>query len=157
VRHLILLAGLAACVEPSRLDQPVPPSTPALVTAVDELAWASLATRGSLDAPATEIRLLRTADAVHLRIEASDREITTDDVIELTVGTLRRKLGAREAKLAGTIDNARDEDVAWTIELALPRAQLGASPVGVVVARCEAPSADRTPVCASWSTSIRPD
>jgi len=157
VRHRILLAGLAACVEPSRLDQPVPPSTPALVTAVDEIAWASMATRGSLAEPATEIRLLRTAQAVHLRIEARDREIVAGDAIEVTVGPLRKTIGASAAKIDGTIDHAIDEDVAWVVELALPRAQLGASPVGVVVERCEAPSADRAPVCASWSASIRPD
>ncbi|MCX5745230.1 MAG: hypothetical protein NT062_22325 [Proteobacteria bacterium] len=161
IRGVLLGGLLAGCSSPSVLDPAPPIPSPPRATVVDEAAWAGRALLGELLpegpgaglgdrklTPGTEVRLLRDATAVHVRVTASDRDVVAADGVTIAIGPVTRTLAAHEATpIPG----------GWRVEVALDRAQLGPSPVAVRVSRCDASSSARTPSCATWSTTIEPD
>ncbi len=170
------LLVLAACKDaPSKLAKPLPGEIGVAGSAIkldgelDEPAWNARATRGvflgpdgKLARPYSEIRLLADADALYVALYAADEDIESADAFEVTVGAVNfvaHPDGKVEPALPsavdrdGTLDNASDDDEEWVVELAVPRAQLGAEPLAITAKRCDVPK-DRKPRCGQWSATL---
>ena len=142
----------------------------------DEPDWAKHALRGQfrgfdgeLARPSSEIRLLRDDADLIVALYAADENIETRDAFDLKIGSLalhasatgavvpsvpglRAKVGYDE----GTLDNPKDDDEEWVVELAIPLATAGMHPgahTQIRAARCDVPK-DGVERCGSWTGSL---
>jgi hypothetical protein len=147
----------------------------------DEESWSRRAARAQfvgddreLARPSSEVRFLHDDSDLLVALYAADQDIQSSDAFDLTVGTLalhvdttgrvtpavpgvRASVGYDE----GTRDNPRDDDEEWVVELAIPRARLGAAtggsatggPLAVTTSRCDVPK-DGIRRCGHWAGSI---
>ncbi len=176
LRLSVALLAVGCEQQASKLD-PLPPvgSPPltALAIAIDgrltEPVWTLTARRGTLEtagheaSPYSEIRLLRDATTLFVGLDAIDHELVRADAFELELGPVAltvRPTGEPvvptlriAAGVDGTIDVPGDEDAGWRVELAVPIAALGPSPVVVRVRRCDAPEGTR---CGQWTGTLEP-
>jgi hypothetical protein len=140
----------------------------------DEADWPKVALRrqlrgddGQLARPSSELRFLRDDHDLLVALYAADDNIETRDAFDLTIGTLvlhvpangqvspvvsglRAKSGFDE----GTIDNPKDDDEEWVVELAIPLETVGRGTKDVHVGRCDVQRKDGEKRCASWSGTI---
>lgn len=124
---------------------------------------------GQLARPSSELRLLHDDKDLIVALYAADDNIQSTDAFDLTVGKLALRFdatgkvtpatpGVRAAvdMDEGTIDNPKDNDEEWVVELAIPLAQTGLAPgahVPIHAARCDTPK--RQPQrCSSWAGSL---
>jgi hypothetical protein len=128
----------------------------------DEPDWAKTARRaqllggdGQLARPSSEVRFLRDDKDLLLALYGADENIESRDAFDVTIGTvalhvaatgqvtptvpgLRAKSGFDE----GTLDNPKDDDEEWVVEVAVPLGAVGLEPGvhrDVRVARCAVP------------------
>jgi len=138
----------------------------------DEHDWPARAFRaqfvgddGNLARPSSEVRMLHDGQQLFVALYAADENIETRDAFDLTVGDLSLHVDARgnvsvsgvRAKSGfdeGTIDDAHDDDEEWVVELAIPLARVGPSPLPVKVSRCDVPK-DGIQRCGHWSGRVR--
>jgi hypothetical protein len=142
----------------------------------DEDDWARRAVRaplrsenGELARPSSEARFLRDDHDLLVALYAADQNVESRDAFDLTLGELtvhvtatgkvtpalpgvRAKVGMDE----GTIDDARDDDEEWVVELAIPLELAGLrlpARVPVRVTRCDVPK-DGVRRCGAWSGTL---
>jgi hypothetical protein len=171
-----LLLVLAACKDrPSKLAAPAPDAIGVADTAIvldgelAEPAWNARAARGvflgpdgKLARPYSEIRLLADADTLYVALYAADEDIEASDAFELQLGALAVSVHADGAVVPqlraaidrdGTLDQPKDDDEEWVVELAVPRAQLGDGPLAITAKRCDTPK-DGVPRCGQWARTL---
>ena len=142
----------------------------------DEPDWAKHAMRGQffgpdgqLARPSSEVRFLRDDHDLIIALYAADEDIEHTDGFDLTIDTmtlhaaatgvvtpavpgLRAKSGFDE----GTLDNPKDDDEEWVVEVAIPLTALPPGQAGrhqVRASRCDVPK-DGIKRCGSWSGTI---
>ena len=142
----------------------------------DEHDWPNVALRhqflgsdGKLSRPSSEARFLHDDKDLIVALYAADDNIQSTDAFDFSVGPLalhitaagkvtpdvpgvRAKVGMDE----GTIDDPRDDDEEWVLELAIPLARTGLAPgvhVPVKASRCDTPKG-QSQFCGSWSGSL---
>jgi hypothetical protein len=145
----------------------------------DEADWAKRALRGQfrgddgqLARPSSEIRVLHDDAAVLVALYAVDENIETRDAFDLAIGPLSLHVDAT-GKLTpavpgvraavdydeGTLDNPKDDDEEWVVELAIPIEATGMTrdaTRAVRASRCDVPK-DGIRRCGSWSSNLRLD
>ena len=179
--HALALAialAAPACGRHQRAADAVPRTTGAIKIdgEWDEADWAQHAMRaqlrgsdGQLARPSGEVRFLRDDKDLDVAVYGADENIESTDAFDLTVGSLALHVPATgvvtppvpglQAKAGydeGTLDNPKDEDEEWVVELAIPLDAAGLAPGvhrDVHVARCDTPK-DGVRRCASWSGTI---
>lgn len=142
----------------------------------DEPDWPQRALRfqfagadGQLARPSSEIRLIHDATNLYVGLYAADQNIVSaSDAFELAIGPLALRLdpkghvtpaspGVRVGVDSdGTIDDPKDDDEEWKLEVAMPLGSTGLSPdnhVAVAAKRCDVPK-DGIERCGSWSGSL---
>ena len=167
MRHVLWI--LVACGAP----RDVVPRAKGVITIDgdwEEEDWVKIARReqfrgpdGELARPSSEIRLLRDDDELLVALYAADQNIETRDAFELAIGSLVLRVDARGKVTStvpgiraavgmdeGTVDDARDDDEEWVVELAIP---LRFARGHVWVSRCDTPKHD-VERCGSWSGSL---
>lgn len=182
VRELIAVAALVACSKHhdapvKHLESDVVPRAQAAVTIDgnwEEPEWSHRAWRaqftgsdGQLARPSSEIRVLHDDHDLLVALYAADENIETRDAFDFAAGPVSLRVDATgkltpavpgvRAKAGldeGTLDDARDDDEEWVIELAIPLAQIGPSPVAIQAARCDVPK-DNVQRCGQWSGRVR--
>jgi hypothetical protein len=182
MKWLVAIGALAAIGCKSRATPPRPGAIPATEHAIkidgewDEEDWAKRALRGQfhgddggLARPSSEIRLLHDDRDLLVALYAADENIETTDAFELAIGDLALRVDAT-AKLRpaisgvraavgydeGTLDNAKDDDEEWVVELAIPIATAGVARGAdrpIRAARCDVPK-DGVRRCGSWSGNV---
>jgi hypothetical protein len=183
-RSLVVALALAGCKQqPSKLD-PLLDITDGRPDAIDgkwtDSAWNTHAWRGVLvdDAgaparPYSEIRILSgDPHELYVALYAADEDIEGTDAFYLKAGHLEFQVaptgrlrdgdvavepnGLRVAVDAdGTIDDPRDDDEEWVVELAIPRARIGSEPpFDVTARRCDRTKAGHVR-CGSVTTTVR--
>jgi len=173
----VLAAGaavLAGCQKRRAAAPPVAPGEVPMVTgpiAIDgelhEPDWngrarvAVFGAEGAEARPYSQIRLLRDEKTLYVGLYAADQDIRSSDVFELVIGGLSLTVdakgriappvpGARAAvDVDETIDDPRDEDEEWVVELAVPLAAIPASAAAIRAARCDTPK-DGVRRCGAW-------
>jgi hypothetical protein len=124
---------------------------------------------GELARPSSEVRFLHDDHDLIVALYAADENIETRDAFDLTIGTLAvhvpataqvtpsvAGLRAKSGFDEGTLDNPKDDDEEWVVELAVPLATVGLVPgvhQSAKVARCDIPK-DGVKRCGSWSGTI---
>jgi hypothetical protein len=115
--------------------------------------------------PYSQIRLPRDTERLYVGLYAADQDIRSSDAFELTIGGMAVAVdakgriapavpGARAAvDVDETIDDARDEDEEWVVELALPLAAIPAGATAIRAARCDTPK-DGVRRCGAWEAPL---
>ncbi|HEX7838643.1 MAG TPA: hypothetical protein VF469_14305, partial [Kofleriaceae bacterium] len=169
------LVALAACQR--RREAPVAARAPGEVPmarqpiAIDgelhEPDWNTLArvaafiAEGAEARPYSQIRLLRDAETLYVGLYAADQDIRSTDAFELAIGAMALSIDARgritppvagaraAADVDETIDDPRDEDEEWVLEVAIPIAAVPPGATAIHAARCDTPK-DGVRRCGSW-------
>lgn len=177
---LVIVISVAACHRAPTADR-VPRTTGAITIdgEWDEQDWAKHALRaqlrgddGELARPSSEVRFLYDGTDVLVALYAADENIESRDAFDLTIGELALHVDSRgrvtpaapgvRAAVGydeGTLDDPRDDDEEWVVELAIPASAAGLVPgahPSVRVARCDVPK-DRVRRCAAWTGTIALD
>jgi hypothetical protein len=178
LRAVVTLALAAGCHRGASVGDVVPRAAGEIKIdgEWDEDDWARAALRaplrsdhGELARPTSEARFLRDERDLLIALYAADQNIESRDAFDLAIGDLalhvtaagqvtptlpglRSKVGMDE----GTLDDPRDDDEEWVVELALPLGRAGL--IGHVgratqVTRCDVPK-DGVRRCGSWSGSL---
>jgi hypothetical protein len=118
---------------------------------------------GQLARPSSELRMLRDDHDLIVALYAADENIETRDAFDLTVGpvslhvdataAVTPKIPGVRAKVGydeGTLDNAKDDDEEWVVEVAIPLASTGKGHLAAKAARCDVPK-DGTQRCGHWN------
>jgi hypothetical protein len=126
-------------------------------------------TSGQLARPSSEVRMLRDDRDLFVALYAADENIETRDAFELAVGNVQLRVDATGHMLPeipgvraksgfdeGTLDDPRDDDEEWVVELAIPLAATGRGRVTVHAARCDVPK-DGTRRCGHWDGTVTID
>ncbi len=136
----------------------------------DERDWPNTALRrqfygsdAQLARPSSEIRLLRDESSVYVGLYAADDDLeSATDAFDLVIGSVGLHLGVtgqfapalpgvRVAVDAdGTMDNQRDRDEEWKLEIAIPRDLLPTGLALVFASRCDTPVKTTQVLCGSW-------
>jgi hypothetical protein len=179
-RDLAVLLALAACSskhrEPPkpRAADVVPRGSATIDGDWEEKDWSHTAWRaqfksgdGQLARPSSEIRLLHDDRDLLVALYAADENIETRDAFDLAAGPVslhvdvtgkvtpavpgvRAKAGFDE----GTLDDPRDDDEEWVVELAIPLTLVGAPPLAIKASRCDVPK-DNVQRCGGWAGGVR--
>ena len=169
------LAPVAA--DPPRVPDVVPKTSSALKIdgEWDEPEWSQRALRhifaadnGEQARPHSEVRLLHDDRNLYVGLYAADENIESSEHFDVQVGDLATKAYAT-GKLDppidganagidrdGTLDNPKDDDEEWVLEIAIPLAKTAFAPgkkVPVKFGRCDTPK-DNIKRCGSWSGSV---
>jgi hypothetical protein len=134
----------------------------------DEPDWSKTALRGqflgsdgALSRPTSEVRLLHDDHDVFVGLYAADDDIRSTDAFDVSIGALKLHVtatgkldpaipGVRVAVDSdGSLDDDRNFDEEWLIELAIPREALASRPLAISASRCDTPK-HRTQLCAAW-------
>lgn len=175
-RLAVLLALAAGCKHHAAATDVVPHTTgPIQIDGEwDEPDWPKVAMRaqlhgddGQLARPSSELRFLRDDHDLLIALYAADDNIETRDAFDLTVGTLALHvpatarvtpavpgLRAKSGFDEGTLDNPKDDDEEWVVEIAIPLDTVGRGKKDVHVGRCDVQRANGEKRCASWSGTI---
>ncbi len=139
----------------------------------DEPDWSGRALRGPFRAdggelarPSSEIRLLHDDADLIIALYGADENIETTDAFDLSVGTLALHIDATGTVNPpvewvhaavdydeGTLNNPKDDDEEWVVELTIPLAKVGLQATRhqpVRAARCDTPK-DGVRRCGQWS------
>jgi hypothetical protein len=175
----MLIALASACGHKSG---PAPDAIPHTTTAIkldgewDEPDWSKRALRRQfmgddhqLARPSSELRLLHDDQTLYVGLYAADENIQSEaDAFEFEVGptVLRITAGGKITPADpdihagvdhdGTLDDAKDNDEEWVIELAIPLAKTGLAPdkhANVRALRCDV-TKDEVKRCGSWAGSL---
>ena len=142
----------------------------------DEPDWARVALRhqflgddGQLSRPSSEVRFLHDDHDLIIALYAADDNIEHTDAFDLTIdslalhadatGSVTPAVPGMQAKVGydeGTIDNPKDDDEEWVVEIAIPLAALPPATDKhrqVHASRCDV-TRDKTKRCGSWSGTI---
>jgi len=141
----------------------------------EETDWSRRALRGlflgpdgTQARPASDIRLLHDGSELLVGLYAADEDVRSTDAFALTVGGLAVRIDATGAVTPaiagiraaidrdGTLDDARDDDEEWLIEVAIPFAAIGArdgARLAVHASRCDTPK-DGIERCGSWNGEL---
>ena len=124
--------------------------------------------------PHTHARLVWGGEYLYMAVLASDEDIRSDDAFDLvfsqgdsehTMAVTPRAVisgsieGAHaSSEIDGTIDNPKNFDEEWSLELAIPFASLGmkgerGENIGLTLSRCDTPK-DGSRVCSAWRGRI---
>lgn len=178
-RELIALVALAACSskhrEPPKPHAPdgVPRGTVKIDGDWEEPDWSHTAWRaqftssdGELARPSSEIRLLHDDHDLLVALYAADENIETRDAFDFSAGPVSLRVDATgkvtpaipgvRAKTGfdeGTLDDPRDDDEEWVVELAVPLTLVGAPPLAIKASRCDVPK-DNVQRCGEWAGSV---
>lgn len=181
-RDVAALACAVAVVACRRAPTPPTPPAPTTVPRAtgpiaidgdwDEAPWARAALRfvlrdasGAPARPASEVRVLQDDRDLLIALYAADEDITSADRFELSIGALSLRAsptGAIEPAIPGarvragldegTLDDPRDDDEEWVVELAIPLAAFAGAPTLALAARrCDTPK-DGVPRCGAFAT-----
>jgi hypothetical protein len=134
----------------------------------DEPDWSKTSLRGqfigddgALSRPTSEIRLLHDDHDVFVGLYAADDDIRSTDAFDVALGSVKLHVtatgtldpaipGARVAvDRDGSLDDDRNFDEEWLIELAIPRDALPTGPLAISASRCDTPK-HRTQRCTAW-------
>jgi hypothetical protein len=140
-----------------------------------EPAWDKVAVRevfvdaGAEARPFSEVRFLRDRDHLYVGLYAADEDIHSSEAFELAIGSLHLRVdaagrvtpstpGLRVAvDRDGTLDDTRDSDEEWVIELAIPLSAVGlvagSAGADVHAGRCDTPKDGRVR-CGAWDGRI---
>lgn len=122
---------------------------------------AAFTAEGAEARPYSQIRLLRDAETLYVGLYAADQDIRSTDAFELAIGSLALSIDARgriapplpgaraAADVDETIDDPRDEDEEWVLEVAIPIAAVPPGATAIRAARCDTPK-DGVRRCGSW-------
>ncbi len=129
----------------------------------------SFVSAGELARPYSQVRLLHDATTLYIGLYAADQDVRSTDHFEVAIGALQLAVnpngvvtpplfGVRAAHdLDGTLDDPRDEDEEWLVELSLPLSEtalaIGGPPVNFRAARCDTPK-DGVMRCAEWASAV---
>ncbi|HUJ61102.1 MAG TPA: hypothetical protein VLX92_21510 [Kofleriaceae bacterium] len=141
----------------------------------DEPDWPKLALRGQfvgddgkLARPSSEVRLLHDDTTLYVGLYAADENVQSSDAFQLELGGHSWTLsvlgtiapptpGAQVAvDRDATLDDPRDNDEEWKIELALPLAVTGlrpGEPAPLRASRCDV-TKDGVKRCGAWSGAV---
>lgn len=129
---------------------------------------------GKLSRPTSEIRLVHDDRDVFVGLYAADDNIQSGgrDVFALSIGELVLRIDATgkvypptpgvraAADTDGTIDDPRNFDEEWRLEIAIPRELAGLESgkrVELHAARCDTPKQEGIARCGSWSGTVEAD
>jgi hypothetical protein len=163
--------------DPPRRPDVVPKTSSALKIdgEWDEPEWSKNALRhifafdsGEQARPHSEVRLLHDDRNLYVGLYAADENIESSEYFDVKVGDVATKAYAT-GKLDppidganagidrdGTLDNPKDDDEEWVLEIAIPLAKTGfeaGKKLPVKFARCDTPK-DNIKRCGSWSGSV---
>jgi hypothetical protein len=126
---------------------------------------------GSEARPHSEVRLLHDTRNLYIGLYAADQNIESKDRFDIAVGDLKLAAYAT-GKLDppidgasagidrdGTLDDPKNEDEEWVLEIAIPLAKTGLAPgkkTPVKFARCDTPK-DGIERCGAWSGAVSLD
>jgi|HubBroStandDraft_6_1064221.scaffolds.fasta_scaffold229486_2 hypothetical protein len=136
----------------------------------DEPDWSKTSLRGQflgsdgqLSRPTSEVRFLRDDTTLYVGCYAADDDIRSTDAFDLKLGTLALHIDATGnsapllagMKVAvdrdGTLDDPRNFDEEWLLEIAIPIASLpDHGPANVTASRCDTPKHGKQ-LCSAWS------
>ena len=119
--------------------------------------------------PYSQIRLLRDAQTLYVGLYAADQDIRSSDAFTLGFGALALTIdvrgritpavpGARAAAQVDddeTVDDPRDEDEEWSLEVAIPLARIPPGVSAIHAARCDTPK-DGVQRCGAWDGPLLP-
>ena len=121
---------------------------------------------GQLARPSSEVRMLRDDKDLIVALYAADENIETRDAFDFAIGPVSLHVDATGkvtpaipgvvAKTGfdeGTLDNAKDDDEEWVVELAIPLAEVGKGTLPVKTSRCDVPK-DGTQRCGHWNGTV---
>jgi len=124
---------------------------------------------GQLARPSSEVRLLHDDQNLIVGLYAADENIqSASDAFDFSIGALALRVDATGKVTPelpgvhagvdrdGTLDNPKDDDEEWVIELAIPLATAAIPPGGKVAvraARCDV-TKDNVKRCGAWSGSV---
>ena len=186
MRELIAALALVACSkhrEPPKSHDPNAVPRPQHEVKIDgdweEPDWSHTAWRqqfsgsdGQLARPSSEMRLLHDDKDLIIALYAADENIESRDAFDVTAGPIsvhvtapgvmtpvipgvRAKTGFDE----GTLDDPRDDDEEWVVELAIPLELLklpADKQLPIKASRCDTPK-DNVQRCGQWSGTVKLD
>ncbi|HTR50046.1 MAG TPA: hypothetical protein VMJ10_05010 [Kofleriaceae bacterium] len=178
---LLLVIALSSCkhesAPPAPANHDIPRATVPIVIDGEwtEPDWSKVSLRGqflgsdgALARPSSEVRFLHDDKDLFVGLYAADENIQTSDAFELHVGALALRLdatgkvtpdtpGLRVAlDRDGSLDDPKNNDEEWLLEVAIPLAATGLTPghfVDVKASRCDV-TKDGVNRCGSWSGAL---
>jgi hypothetical protein len=127
---------------------------------------------GELARPSSEVRFLHDATTVYVGLYAADQNIVSEtDAFDLQIGAIALRLDPKgrtvptrpDIKVGidsdGTVDDPRDDDEEWKLEVAIPLTDTGLTRdthVPVAAGRCDVPR-DGIRRCGSWTGALTLD
>ena len=175
VAAALFVTALSSCKEhepPNALIVPHATTPIAIDGDWDESDWATHALRGqfhgddgALARPSSEIRLLRDPSNLIVALYAADEDIASFDAFDLGVGALHVRVDAKgnvspsvpgiSAAVGydeGTLDDPRDDDEEWVVELTIPISTMSER-VLIQAIRCDVPK-DGVRRCGAWKGTV---
>jgi hypothetical protein len=184
-RALLLALLVAACKRHAAAPPPAKTSHDAVPHTTmpiaidgewDEHDWPQRAFRaqfvgsdGGLSRPSSEVRMLHDDSDLIVALYAADENIETRDAFDFAIGPVALHVDAtgkvtpplagvraRTGFDEGTLDNPKDDDEEWVVELAIPLAATGLTKgvhQDVKASRCDIPK-DGIQRCGSWHGSV---
>jgi len=119
---------------------------------------------GQLARPSSEIRLLHDDTNLYVGLYAADGNIQShEDAFDVTIAAVTVRVDASgqvtppEFRAAvdhdGTLDDPKDDDEEWVIELVIPLARTGHGSMPVKASRCDV-TRDGVKRCGAWSGQL---
>ena len=166
----LLALALVACQKPAPGKDEIPHTTGPIELDGEwaEYDWSHGALRrqfngedGQLARPSSEMRLIHDDTTLYVGLYAADENIQSHaDAFDVTIGPVSARVDASgqvtppEFRAGidhdGTLDNPKDDDEEWVIELALPLAKTGRGSLPVKASRCDV-TKDGVKRCGAWS------
>jgi hypothetical protein len=125
-----------------------------------------LGSDGELSRPTSEVRFLRDDSTLYVGCYAADDDIRSTDAFDVKLGALALHIDATGnstpllpgMKVAvdrdGSLDDPRNFDEEWLLEIAIPiAARPSHGPTAVTAARCDTPKHGQR-LCSAWSGSL---
>jgi hypothetical protein len=125
-------------------------------------------TDGDLARPYSEVRFVHDDETLYIALYAADINIQSDDAFDVTVGPTSLHITATgqvtpdspDVRVAvdrdGTLDDPKDHDEEWKLEVAIPLTKTGLEPGKTVearTARCDIPK-DGVKRCGEWTGTL---
>jgi hypothetical protein len=124
---------------------------------------------GQLSRPSSELRMLRDDKDLIVALYAADENIETRDAFDFAIGpvslhvdatgTITPEIAGVVAKTGfdeGTLDDPKDDDEEWVVELAIPLDKIGKGSLPVKASRCDVPK-DGIQRCGHWNGNVTID
>nr|HEX4317550.1 hypothetical protein [Kofleriaceae bacterium] len=168
---------LAGACTSAGVAMPTVPHTTGPITVEGEWTepdWARLALRrqfagddGLLARPSSDVRVMADDSTVYVGLYAADDDLeSATDAFVLAIGELAMRVDVRgratpampDVQIGvdhdGSLDDTRNYDEEWVLEIAIPRARVGSGAQLVAATRCDTPL-HSTQRCGGWAGMVQ--